>query len=94
MSKLIKDWKELSQIPNESDTHILTVDTRYGNALLIPKEEEPYIIGSNEDSETFIKNIKGKRIYLSTHSFYRSHYEWSSRVLQACGFDVQLVNWG
>lgn len=31
--------------------------------------------------------------YLSTHTFYGSTYEYSTNLLQKCGFNVQLVNW-
>ncbi len=34
MSKLIKDWVELSKIPNESETHVLEVDIDGGNGWL------------------------------------------------------------
>lgn len=31
--------------------------------------------------------------YLSTHTFYDSQYEESTKVLQSCGFDIELANW-
>jgi hypothetical protein len=31
--------------------------------------------------------------YLSTHTFYGSTYEYSTKLLQSCGFNVQLANW-
>ena len=30
--------------------------------------------------------------YLSTHTFYGSRHEYSTELLQNCGFDVQLAN--
>ena len=35
---LIRDWKELSKIPNESATHILEVDIEEGSGWLKAKE--------------------------------------------------------
>jgi hypothetical protein len=32
--------------------------------------------------------------YLSTHTFYESTYENSTKRLQECGFNVQLKSWG
>lgn len=86
MAKLIKDWKELAQIPNESDTHILEVNDC--NAWLTAKKEEPY----NEEVE-YLDQVKHLDVYLSTHTFYGSTYENSTKILQACGFDVELANW-
>jgi cystathionine beta-lyase/cystathionine gamma-synthase len=31
--------------------------------------------------------------YLSTHTFYGSTYQSSTKLLQKYGFDVQLANW-
>ena len=31
--------------------------------------------------------------YLSTHTFYGNDYQYSTVILQECGFDVQLENW-
>lgn len=31
--------------------------------------------------------------YLSTHTFYGNDYEYSTKLLQKYGFDVQLKNW-
>ena len=37
---------------------------------------------------------KGKHAhYLSTHTFYGGTYKNSTKLLQACGFDVELANW-
>lgn len=33
------------------------------------------------------------KFYLSTHSFYGSQFEASSKILQDCGFPVKLANW-
>ena len=31
--------------------------------------------------------------YLSTHTFYGSMYEYSSKKLQQYGFDIEIANW-
>jgi len=31
--------------------------------------------------------------YLSTHTFYGKTHEYSTKLLQSCGFDVELKNW-
>ncbi len=32
-------------------------------------------------------------IYLSTHTFYGHEYENSTKVLQKCGFNIEIDNW-
>ena len=32
--------------------------------------------------------------YLSTHTFYDSHYSFWTKILQECGFDIELESWG
>lgn len=86
MSKYIKDWDELKQIPNESETHILEIDDC--NGWLHTKDEKPY--NSKVD---FFQQIKHQDVYLSTHTFYGRNYKNSTKMLQACGFDVELANW-
>jgi cystathionine beta-lyase/cystathionine gamma-synthase len=31
--------------------------------------------------------------YLSTHTFYGGTHEYSTKILQSCGFDVEIANW-
>jgi hypothetical protein len=31
--------------------------------------------------------------YLSTHTFYGSQYKEATKLLQSCGFDVEIANW-
>lgn len=86
---LIRDWEELASIPNESPTHILKVDVNAGNAWLeskFPKEYNP--------KKSYMRQIKHLDVYLSTHSFYgKGHYKHSTKILHACGFNVELDNW-
>jgi len=88
MRKLIKNWEELSKIPNESSTHILEVDVRKCNGYLTAKKSKPY-----NPKKSYMRQIQNMDTYLSTHTFYGSNYNHSSKVLRACGFDVQLENW-
>lgn len=37
-------------------------------------------------------SMKG-RYYLSTHTFYGSSFEHSTKMLQSFGFNVELANW-
>ncbi len=47
-----------------------------------------------EDYCGWIIDIKtGKGEYLSTHTFYGKTHEYSTKRLQACGFDIKLKNW-
>ena len=86
MSRFIKDWDELRQIPNESETHILEVGEC--NAYLKAKDRYPY-----NNKIDYMEQIKHLDVYLSTHTFYGCSYEHSTKVLQTCGFDVELANW-
>ena len=62
----------------KSDTHYLEIDVDGCNGWINPKVES----GDYENMH-----------YLSTHTFYGSQYEESTRILQSCGFDVHLANW-
>lgn len=62
----------------ESPTHYLEIDLKYGSGWILPK-------ANHEDQDDYF--------YLSTHSFYGSHFESATRVLHSYGFDVKLVNW-
>lgn len=42
----------------------------------------------------WIRKDGENKFYLSTHTFYESNYKASSKILQECGFDVQLSSWG
>lgn len=84
----IHNWEELSKLP-ESETSLLEINLDMGNGYIIPKEEKTYI-----PSKDFMKQIKNIRIYLNTHSFYERNYKDTEKMLQACGFDVEIVSWG
>lgn len=85
---LIRNWEELSKIPNESKTHRLEVDVRNCNGWLIAKNPMPY-----NEKISYIGQIQYLDVYLSTHTFYGSNYKRSTEILKACGFDVEIDNW-
>ena len=61
-----------------SETHTLEIGDCQGWTIPNKKDE---------------KHIFGGREYLSSHTFYGSTHEWSTKYLQACGFDVEIDNW-
>lgn len=85
---LIKNWKELSEISNESETHILEVEVNNCCAHLYAKNPIPY-----EESLDYLEQVPHLDVYLSTHTFYGSNYKQSTEILKACGFDVEIDNW-
>lgn len=85
---LIKDWEELAKIPNESTTHILEVDVERCCGWLRAKNRKPY-----KRKYNYMRQAYHLDHYLSTHTFYGSSYRWSTKLLRACGFDVEIDNW-
>ena len=85
---LVKSWEELSKIPNESSTHILEVDLESHCAHLIAKNPKPY-----KKKLSYMRQVHNLDVYLSTHTFYGSNYKFSTKLLRACGFDVEIDNW-
>ena len=61
------------------------------------KEEksETYALEIEEDSGYgWISSKEGDDThYLSTHTFYGGTHEYSTKLLQFCGFNVVLANW-
>ena len=81
MSKLIKTWDELDGL--ESEKYKVEVDKDHCNGWIVPKVE-------TEETE---ENYFDHHVYLSTHTFYGTQYEYSTEVLQKFGFDVEIDNW-
>lgn len=86
MSTLIKSWDDLKKILQESDTHILEIKEYSG--WLRAKDEKDY----NPEID-YMEQIKHLDVYLHTHTFYEDNCEFYTKVLQICGFDVELVNY-
>ena len=85
---LIKNWEELSKIPNESKTHRLEVNVKGCYGWLISKDPKPY-----KKKLSYMRNLLHLDVYLSTHTFYGNNYKHSTKLLKACGFDVEIDNW-
>lgn len=96
MAKLIRNWEELSKIP-PNDKYQIIVDLDMCCGHIIPITDKP--IGKGDEFKCFcdknmdIKEFFKHHIYLSTHTFYGSQYKYSTKVLQKCGFDVEIDNW-
>lgn len=89
--KLIKNWDELSKLPPSKYYRIIVNDCC---GWIVPitdeldKDRDSFKCNCNDDSSYYDNHI-----YLSTHTFYGSQYEYSTRVLQEHGFDVEIDNW-
>ena len=82
MPRKIKSWEELVGL--ESEKYKLEIDLEYGCGYIVPKAE-------TKETE---KNYYANHVYLSTHTFYPKNYEWSTKILQEYGFDVELIKDG
>ncbi len=95
MSKLIRNWKELSQVP-ANDKYRIIVNTVMCSGWIVPITDEPgqddeFICHCSDSIPT--KEYFDNHVYLSTHTFYGSKYEYSTKLLQEHGFDVEIDNW-
>ena len=61
----------------ESEHYYIKVDHHIGCGWIKPKDE----------------TRRSHNKYLSTHTFYSKAYKGYEELLQACGFDVNLVSW-
>ena len=80
--KLIRNWEELSKVP-PNDKYKIEVDLDMGKGWIKPVKE------TEETRENYFEHHR----YLSTHTFYGLDYEYSTKVLQKFGFDIELDNW-
>lgn len=95
MSKLIKNWDELSAVVPNDKYRVIVNDC---SGWIVPIGDKPVedFAGDFEcncDEEMPIEEFYEHHVYLSTHTFYGSMYEYSTRVLQEHGFDVEIDNW-
>lgn len=79
MAKFIRDWSDLVGL--ESEKYKLEIDVEDGSGWIVLKTK------INED-DGFMNSY-----YLSTHTFYGSSYKGYEKLLQKCGFDIELNNW-
>lgn len=77
---IIETWAELKECISE--THELEIDVRGCSGFIRRKN-------SRDVNKDYFKNNH----YLSTHTFYGSSHEYSTKLLQKCGFNVRLANW-
>lgn len=94
MSRLIKNWEELSQVP-ANDKYRIIVNDCCGWIVPICDEndlDDNFRCNCARNSEEY-KNFFDHHVYLSTHTFYGGTYEHSTKVLQEHGFDVEIDNW-
>ncbi len=94
MTKLIKTWEELAKLKN--DKYKISFDEECFNAWIIPIHDEQI----NKQGDFKCNCPKEMRddyykhhVYLSTHTFYRSQYKYSTKILQEHEFDVEIDNW-
>ena len=80
MLKQIKTWEELVGLESENyKLEVKLMPYGGGSAWIRPKVETAENSGSEHN------------VYLSTHTFYESHYQWATKTLQEFGFNVELV---
>lgn len=81
--KLIRNWKELFELPPNDKYKIIDLDGYGYNGWIYPVKE------TLETQENWFDH----HVYLSTHTFYGSSYERSTKILQKFGFNVEIDNW-
>jgi hypothetical protein len=60
----------------------------------VPCNKEYWLDITPKEGNGWIINKEGNGImYLSTHTFYGHNHEYSTRILQTYGFNVELKNW-
>jgi hypothetical protein len=55
-------------------------------------ESKTHKLEIEDDCGWIITKETGNRSYLSTHFFYGKEFQNSTRRLQSCGFDVEIIN--
>lgn len=92
MTKLIKTWKELAKLKN--DKYKVIVKEYSGWIVpLCDKYDKEHEFKCNCPKDIVDNHYFEEHVYLSTHTFYGKNYEYSTKVLQEHGFDVEIDNW-
>lgn len=89
MAKLIKNWEELSRVP-ENDKYKIIVNDCCGWIVPIcdvPDKDNYFICNCPNNGDYNI------HVYLSTHTFYGKNFKHSTELLQKYGFDIEIDNW-
>lgn len=96
--QLIRDWIDLEEYTKSdpSPTHFICFEGC--DKTTLDNGKETYYcahVRSKDGSKNIIlsKDCSTNFLYLSTHTFYGNNYQHSTKMLQQCGFDVQLANW-
>ena len=96
MTKLIKTWEELFQVPANNKYKII-VNLEMYSGWIIPIWDEPTNdndeFNCNCEKEISTEEYFKHHVYLSTHTFYGSNYKESTKILQNHGFDIEIDNW-
>lgn len=82
MPRLIRNWKELSEVP-ANDKYKIVIDENMCSGWIEPVQE------TTETKNNYFEHHQ----YLSTHTFYGRHYKLSTELLQKFGFDIEIDNW-
>ena len=95
MTKLIKNWKELSKVPANDKYRIVVGDCC---GWILPATDEPdgkggFTCHCEDDGYILTDDYYCMHVYLSSHTFYGSQYKYSTELLQAHGFDIEIDNW-
>lgn len=94
MSRLIRNWEELSQVP-ANDKYMIIVGDCCGWIVPVWDERDrnhDFSCNCSHDSK-YYQYFFEHHVYLSTHTFYGSNYRRSTELLQSHGFDVEIDNW-
>lgn len=78
----------------EKPTSPVKISTWYELANVAESDTHRLEIEPENGNGWIISKATGKPdIYLSTHTFYGSQYQYSTKELNECGFNVELANW-
>ena len=90
--KFIRTWSELKECT--SKTHDLEIEDCCG--WIKPKnkfEGKREYLKNKPSNKELLEHLAKYGTYLSTHTFYGGTHEFSTELLQKCGFNVVLANW-
>ena len=84
--KKISNWNELASIECESSSHVLEVDIKNGNCWLRAKKKRKY-----KKEDEFYSQAKYLSHYFTPDIFDKSMHEHATKLLQICGFQVEII---
>lgn len=97
MTRLIRNWEELAQVP-ANDKYKIIVDKEMYRGWVVPIWDEydkydDFICHCTNVDMSDIHEYYKHHMYLSTHTFYGNRYKEYTEILQGFGFDIELDNW-